>query len=187
MAETKQCGYALKSAGWLLVYPCLLVFLAACDAGRWPLGSEVPPQSVSHHPAASPAKGRATPVPVTSEKPGAVATKSPAAQADVASVTPALAPAALPKVPGGDGDTPLVGLDMEQARGVLGPPTEEEQRAPAKIWRYRTAQCTLDVALYPDVQTHVFRVLNYEVNGNDGTEQGRRQCIAGLRSGARTR
>jgi hypothetical protein len=79
----------------------------------------------------------------------------------------------------------LIGLDAEQLRDLLGQPSEEQDRVPGKLWRFRYAgSCTLDVLLYPDVQTQTFRSLNYEVIGNDGSDKGKRRCTAQLQSWA---
>ena len=58
---------------------------------------------------------------------------------------------------------------------------------PGKRWRYRDGQCTLDVQLYPDVQTKQFGTLAYEVKSDDNTDEGKRVCLAQLQSRAQTR
>ncbi|MCC2690472.1 MAG: hypothetical protein K0S21_3275 [Rhizobiaceae bacterium] len=70
---------------------------------------------------------------------------------------------------------------------MLGAPTSEEDRPPGKRWRYRDGQCTLDVQLYPDVQTKQFGTLAYEVKSDDNTDEGKRVCLAQLQSRAQTR
>ncbi|HLT79033.1 MAG TPA: hypothetical protein VKZ87_16740 [Ferrovibrio sp.] len=81
----------------------------------------------------------------------------------------------------------LSGLSEQELRNLYGAPSEVEDRAPARIWRYRKDQCALAVSLYPDVQTRVFRILSYEVTGYDGTDQRNHQCWPELRSGAQPR
>lgn len=76
----------------------------------------------------------------------------------------------------------LVGLDEQQVEAVLGAPTEQEDRAPAKTWRYRSGSCTVDLALYPDVETRVFRTLSYAVTTDDDTAAEERLCLATLQS-----
>jgi hypothetical protein len=76
----------------------------------------------------------------------------------------------------------LVGLDERQVEAVLGPPTEQEDRAPAKTWRYRSDKCTVDLALYPDVQTRVFRTLSYEVMTRKNTAAEERLCLTDLQA-----
>jgi hypothetical protein len=76
----------------------------------------------------------------------------------------------------------LVGRSEGEIRALLGPPTSEEDRAPGKTWHYRDGQCTVDVQLYPDVQTRQFGTLAYEVKSNDSTDEGKRLCLAQLKS-----
>jgi len=81
----------------------------------------------------------------------------------------------------------LVGLDERQVEAMLGPPTEQEDKPPAKTWRYRGERCTVDLALYPDVETRVFRTLSYEVVTTEDSAAQERLCLADLRSHARPR
>jgi hypothetical protein len=69
-------------------------------------------------------------------------------------------------------------------RALLGPPTSVEERAPGKTWRYRDGQCSVDIQLYPDVQTRRFGTLAYEVKSDDNTDEGKRGCLAQLQSHA---
>ena len=80
----------------------------------------------------------------------------------------------------------LIGKSEGDIRVLLGPPTSEEDRAPGKTWHYRDGQCTLDIQLYPDVQTRQFGTLAYEVKSNDSTDEGKRLCMAQLRSRTRS-
>ena len=104
---------------------------------------------------------------------------SPAA-ADAAANPPAPTPPHEPAVR-------LVGKSENELRALLGSPTNEEDRPPGKRWRYRDGQCTLDVQLYPDVQTKQFGTLAYEVRSDDNTDEGRRVCMAQLQSRAQAR
>ena len=76
----------------------------------------------------------------------------------------------------------LIGKSEGELRALLGPPTTVEERAPGKTWRYRDGQCTLDVQLYPDVQTRQFGTLAYEVKSDDNTDEGNRACLGQLRT-----
>jgi len=71
----------------------------------------------------------------------------------------------------------LVGLDEKQLTALLGAPSEQEEPTPGKIWRYRRANCTLDITLFPDVLTRTYRSLAYEVTSNDNTAEGKRACV----------
>ncbi len=81
----------------------------------------------------------------------------------------------------------LAGKSETELRAMLGTPTSEEDRPPGKRWRYRDGQCTLDVQLYPDVQTKQFGTLAYEVKSDDNSDEGKRVCTAQLQSRAQTR
>ncbi len=78
----------------------------------------------------------------------------------------------------------LVGKSEGQVRAMLGPPTSVEERAPGKTWHYRDGRCSVDVQLYPDVQTRQFGTLAYEVKTDDNSDEGKRDCMARLRSRA---
>jgi hypothetical protein len=80
----------------------------------------------------------------------------------------------------------LIGRSEDELRALFGPPTSVEERAPGKTWRYRDGQCTLDVQLYPDVQTRQYGTLAYEVKSDDDTDEGNRACLAHLRSRAQS-
>jgi len=81
----------------------------------------------------------------------------------------------------------LSGKSEAELREMLGTPTSEEDRPPGKRWRYRDGQCTLDVQLYPDVQTKQFGTLAYEVKSDDNTDEGKRLCLAQIQSRVQAR
>jgi hypothetical protein len=81
----------------------------------------------------------------------------------------------------------LAGKSDNELRALLGAPTSEEERPPGKRWRYRDGQCTLDVQLYPDVQTKQFGTLAYEVKSDDNTDEGKRLCLAQFQSRVQAR
>jgi len=81
----------------------------------------------------------------------------------------------------------LIGKSEDELRTLLGPPTSVEERAPGKTWRYREGQCTVDIQLYPDVQTRRFGTLAYEVKSDDNTDEGKRGCLAQLQSRAQAK
>ena len=109
-------------------------------------------------------------------KPAAKPTEE-AAKSEPAASTPAT-----PTPP--SGDVNLMGKSEGQVRTLLGPPTSVEERAPGKTWHYRDGQCSVDVQLYPDVQTRQYGTLAYKVNSDDNSDEGRRECLARFRSRA---
>ncbi len=81
----------------------------------------------------------------------------------------------------------LTGKSETELRALLGAPTSEEARPPGKQWRYRQGSCTLDVQLYPDVETKQFGTLAYKVKSDDNTDEGNRVCLAQFQSRAHAR
>jgi hypothetical protein len=76
----------------------------------------------------------------------------------------------------------LAGYTEAELRSLLGPPATAEDHPPGKQWRYRLGACTVDVQLYPDVGTRQFATLAYKVKSDDDSDEGRRRCLAELRS-----
>ncbi len=96
--------------------------------------------------------------------------------------SPSLVPPPAPPAP-----VSLAGKSEKELRALLGPPTSEEERPPGKRWRYQDGSCTLDIQLYPDVQTKQFGTLAYEVKSDDNSDEGKRACLAQLQSRAQNR
>jgi hypothetical protein len=91
-------------------------------------------------------------------------------------------------VPGTDDAAVLrTGTGERELRAMLGPPTSEEDHPPGKQWRYRDGKCTIDIQLYPDVETKQFGTLAYKVKSDDNTDEGRRLCVAQLQSRVQAR
>lgn len=86
----------------------------------------------------------------------------------------------LPKESANAAAIDLVGKKEGEVRALFGTPNSEEDRPPGKTFHYRNGQCALDVHLYPDVQTRQFGTLAYEVKSDDGTDEGKRSCVAHL-------
>jgi hypothetical protein len=130
--------------------------------------------------------------PLTSSRP----TRAPAT---AAAVRPSAAPVKEPKASGASAPSPpeepvamappinLVGESESDIRARFGPPTSEEDRAPGKTWRYRRGPCSLDVSLYPDVQTRQFTTLAYEVRSDDNTDRGKQICLGQFQSHGQSR
>jgi hypothetical protein len=113
-------------------------------------------------------------------------------QADVAILEPPKAvgrPAPRPALRPAQPDAPvpeLVGLDEQQLTDLLGAPTSQAGNGPGKHWYYRMRKCTLNLSLFPNVDTHVFRLLSYEVTDNDRHGDGQR-CRSELANRLRQR
>jgi len=70
----------------------------------------------------------------------------------------------------------VVGLNEQQVKAKFGAPSVREERRPGRAWIYHEADCRLEVSFYPDVQTHAYKALGYEVTSNAGTNDGNHRC-----------
>jgi hypothetical protein len=118
------------------------------------------------------------PAPVTAEPAGewtawAPAPPAPAAEpAPQAVLRPPPAPARLPPT--------LVGFDRDQLAQLFGPPGFKRRDNPVEIWQYRGADCTLDLFLYRDGASDVYRVAHYEVRARGPAKATADECMARL-------
>jgi hypothetical protein len=81
----------------------------------------------------------------------------------------------------------LVGLSEDQLTDLLGTPTTRNGAGPGRHLYYRLPQCTLNLSLYPNVDTHIYKLLSYEVTGNDGHIHGKQVCDSELAAWLHTR
>jgi hypothetical protein len=171
----RLCRQALVLSVFL-VSGCELTQNAQRDFSRLVHGN--PFQTASARPASSShgyATGRTTPT-------GRAETKATdSAKVDDPKADPQQAAVATP-APTRSAPLTLVGKSEGQVRAMLGPPTSVEERAPGKTWHYRDGRCSVDVQLYPDVQTRQFGTLAYEVRSDDNSDEGKRDCLARLQS-----
>jgi hypothetical protein len=149
--------------------------LSACDLPQ--LAGQSSPPSSSRQPT------RTTPARSVSPVPARASSASSRPEA----TTLGQSSSATPK--DGDGGKPvnLIGLDEQQLRRLLGPPAAEEDHPPGKVWRYRKGGCSLNLSLYPDVQTRKFGTLTYEVRSDDNTDEGKRACLADIQPRGQTK
>lgn len=77
----------------------------------------------------------------------------------------------------------LVGLRFGETEALLGRPTKEEEKPPAKVWTYSGTDCELTIFFYADINTQEFRALTYEVKRNEATGGSDDQCLAQLKQG----
>ncbi len=157
-----------KSWWWLGV--AAVAALQGCASNLPEVGQAAPPLTSEELAALRlPEPAVEPPPPPKKSPPKKVARSRPRPAAQLASAQPQAEPALAP--------VNLVGLDEHQLTALLGAPNEQEEPAPGKIWRYRKANCTLDITLYPDVVTRTYRSLAYEVTSNDNTAEGKRDCV----------
>ncbi|WP_158659940.1 hypothetical protein [Niveispirillum cyanobacteriorum] len=139
--------------------------------------------SVRSDPAPSLAASAPTPKPTAQAK----ATATPAAKTkpakprrqtgqvpDQPAAPPVPAPETVAPVP------PLlpVGMDEDGLTRALGPPASSREETPARVLFFRRRECGLNLTLYPDVETRVFRALSYEVTSDDQDERAVGVCAA---------
>lgn len=72
----------------------------------------------------------------------------------------------------------VIGLDQYQIQSRLGPPIQDLQQLPAIEAVFSAERCTLNVTLYPDIQTRVYHALAYKVASDVDTVKERRRCFA---------
>jgi hypothetical protein len=65
----------------------------------------------------------------------------------------------------------VVGLSQAETAALLGPPASEAEQPPAKVWRYKVSECTIDVYFYLDVARNAFYALHYDA-GNPSSSVG---------------
>lgn len=71
-----------------------------------------------------------------------------------------------------------VGMDEGRIKAVLGPPNASQDEAPGRLLSFRRRECVLNLTLYPDVETRVFRTLSYEVTSDDHDTRSTALCHA---------
>lgn len=168
---TRTFGVGL---GLLLLSGCDVMQAARNDLASLGAPKPTPPAAPAapvRKPAPQPVAATRPAKPVTAAATGEVAATQ--AAAEIAGTQAAAAEAPAPT---------LTGYRESQLRALLGPPNSVEDRPPGKQWRYRDGKCTLDIQLYPDVETKQYGTLSYKVKSDDDTDEGRRLCLAQLRS-----
>lgn len=162
-----------------------LLLLSGCDVARSARNDFT--RLMSPQPAASQARksptsqnAARTQTVKTASSPSPDASSMPAASADAAMASAERRQATSPVVV-------LTGYGEAELKALLGAPISEESHPPGKQWRFRDGNCTLDVQLYPDVETKTFRTLAYKVRRDDNSDEGKRLCLAQLQSRVQSR
>jgi hypothetical protein len=144
---------------------CALIEEALNPAEPEPIAAETENPPVTAGPALPPAPRprpttRVARLPSPSERTQPQAAPTPqVVQPDPA---PMLAPTPAPEIK-------LVGMSRGEATTTLGAPAEERDAAPAKIWKYAAAECSVELYFYLDVARNDFYALHYnvhDINGN---------------------
>jgi len=74
----------------------------------------------------------------------------------------------------------LIGLDQPAATRLFGTAAERSEEAPATIWRYKTANCELDLFFYLDLRSGRMRTLHYAFKGDAADSAHRQNCLKDL-------
>lgn len=59
------------------------------------------------------------------------------------------------------------GLAPEAVLDLLGTPDEVFMNTPSLIWRYRAGPCTVAFQFFKELETEIYRTLQYEIEGGD--------------------
>ena len=94
-------------------------------------------------------------------------------------------PQTAPPPPGPDAAAPLkvqdlIGLDQPAATRLFGNAVDRREEPPATIWRYKTANCELDLFFYLDLRSGRMRTLHYTFGGDATDSAGRQNCLKDL-------
>lgn len=79
----------------------------------------------------------------------------------------------------------LVGQSAEAVTARLGAPGFERQDDPARLWRYAAPGCFLDVFLYREGATAVFRVAHVATRGRGGAAVSTGECFRAVLDGGK--
>ena len=135
-----------------------------------------PPQTAAFEPSPPPPPRRQRVFPLPAHKPTPPPATAPNAGAEaLALATPE------PTFPENTREpltaTQLIGLDEPVTRHLLGVASEQSEASPAKIWRYRSPTCELDLFFYLDLRSGKMRILHYSFKGDDS---GAENCLRSL-------
>lgn len=77
----------------------------------------------------------------------------------------------------------VIGLSLDQAQRLLGPPYMRTEMPPAKILAYDGGSCTLKVFFYLDLDSDQYRALAYEIKGGEDSDSARQRCLSEIFAG----
>ena len=95
---------------------------------------------------------------------------------------PSEAPAEEPAQTALAGPSPaeLIGIDELRTTALLGPAAAMEERAPATVWHYKGARCSLDLTFYMEMRSGRMRTLHTEFKGDAATPERRQACLKAI-------
>ena len=166
-------------------WPALLVSLttvmiAACTADIPPpapltqISRPIPRRPAkSHHQPVTGNPATATPGEAQSEAPPAQS-EAPAPQSEAPAEEPAQTALA------GPAPSDLIGLDEQRTTALLGSAAAMEARAPATVWHYKGARCSLHLTFYMEMRSGRMRALHAEFKGDAVTPERRQTCLKAI-------
>jgi hypothetical protein len=150
-------GYPKNGTSWrwsAALTSLTVLTIAACTIDTPP---PAVPMQISRPIPEKPARPHHRPVPrsPTTEAPSEASPEPPPAPADMLS-PPSEPSAEEPAQAALAGPSPaeLIGLDERRATELLGPAAAVEERAPATVWHYKGARCSLDLTFYNAQRPH---------------------------------
>jgi hypothetical protein len=153
-----------------LVYPALVGLaagmLAACAAEQKPVPPTVATVEAPPPEPAPPPRRPVRPIPRPAPKP-----------------TPpqdALAAPGAAEMAGVGYRGALIGLDPAAAARLFGQASEKSEKSPARVWRYKTDTCELDLFFYLDLRSGKMRTLHYSFKGDAGDLAKRQECLRAI-------
>lgn len=81
----------------------------------------------------------------------------------------------------------LIGLTQPETVTLLGAPSAQWDRPPARVWHYQGPDCAVDVFFYLDVSRNEFSALRYTAAGADGSPATGQHCLTRIRDVAQRR
>lgn len=92
------------------------------------------------------------------------------------------APKAKPRVIATIAPDALVGKSPLEVQAIIGAPVAVADRAPAKIWSYRSTECVVDIFFYLDVGSSTFRALTLDLKDAKGKPTQEPRCLGTIQA-----
>lgn len=83
-------------------------------------------------------------------------------------------------MPPAEASEDLVGLDEQRAIELLGPPATTEDRAPARIWHYKSSRCELELIFFMEMRTGLMRTLHYDFKAGADNPKQQQACLTAI-------
>lgn len=75
----------------------------------------------------------------------------------------------------------VIGLTQQETVSLLGVPSAQWDRPPARVWHYQGPDCAVDVFFYLDLSRNEFSALRYTAAGADGASSPGQTCLTRIR------